>query len=92
LKSFIVFKLFQYEFLVNRSEQILNGLKTLLGKTLFSKLMKSTIFDQFIVGEDVEAMKTVLAKLKPFGIRPILAYSAEDNHHHHQMTSSLDDK
>lgn len=50
-----------------------------MGKRLFSRVMKATVFGHFVAGENGEEVKATLKKLESQGILSILAYSAEDD-------------
>lgn len=41
--------------------------------------MRATLFGQFVAGEDRESLRPVLARYRSQGVRPMLAYSAEDD-------------
>ncbi|XP_003387388.1 PREDICTED: proline dehydrogenase 1, mitochondrial-like isoform X2 [Amphimedon queenslandica] len=78
-RAFVLFKLFKYEKLVDKSEKLLGLLKSIVGDRLFTKVMKATIFGHFVAGETGEEVNSTLTRLESQGILPILAYSAEDD-------------
>ena len=51
----------------------------MLGSRLFRGVMKSTVYGQFVAGEDLETLKPVTRRLMSLGVRPILDYAAEDD-------------
>lgn len=51
----------------------------MLGRRLFSRLMKTTVYGQFVAGEDVDSILPNIAKLKDNGVRPILDYATEED-------------
>lgn len=46
---------------------------------MFHKLMKATIYGQFVAGEDLETLKPVMKQLQDQNIRSILDYAVEDD-------------
>lgn len=62
----------------NRS-QFMKLAKSMLGETLFSKLMKATFYGHFVAGEDEVQITPVLDRLRQFGVKPILDYSVEED-------------
>ena len=46
---------------------------------MFHKLMKATIYGQFVEGEDLETLKPVMKQLQDQNIRSILDYAVEDD-------------
>ena len=54
-------------------------MKNTLGKSLFEKLMKETVYGQFVAGEDQHKIKPTVQKLREFGVKAILDYSAEED-------------
>lgn len=53
--------------------------RSILGGTLFKKLMKSTFYGHFVAGEDKVAIRPVVTRNKQFGVKSILDYSAEED-------------
>ena len=41
--------------------------------------MKRTVYGQFVAGEDLEALRPVMNKLRSYRIRSILDYAVEDD-------------
>ena len=50
-----------------------------LGQTLFHKLMKMTIFGQFVAGEDIVSIHPVIKRYRKNGVRSILDYAVEED-------------
>ena len=46
---------------------------------MFHKLMKATVYGQFVAGEDLETLKPVMKQLQDQNIRSILDYAVEDD-------------
>jgi len=53
--------------------------KKVLGKTLFTALMKPTFYGQFVAGEDARSIAPNIDRMKSFGVKSILDYSAEED-------------
>ena len=49
----------------------------MLGKKLFTRVMKMTFFGQFVAGENEEDIRPLIERNKLFGVKSILDYSAE---------------
>ena len=50
-----------------------------LGKRIFDKLMKATLYGQFVAGEDLDAVKPVASRLKSNGAYSIFDYAVEQD-------------
>lgn len=53
--------------------------RKLLGKKLFSKVMKMTFYGHFVAGEDQNGIKPNVEKMMKYGVKAILDYSAEED-------------
>ena len=53
--------------------------RKVLGKTLFSKLMKSTFYGHFVAGEDQNDIRENVKTMMKYGVKSILDYSAEED-------------
>lgn len=53
--------------------------RALLGPPLFRWVMKGTFYGQFVAGEDEIDIKPTIQRLKSFGVKSILDYSAEED-------------
>jgi len=53
--------------------------RSILGASLFKKLMKGTFYGHFVAGEDKVAIRPVVDNNKLFGVKSILDYSAEED-------------
>ncbi|XP_022661825.1 proline dehydrogenase 1, mitochondrial-like isoform X2 [Varroa destructor] len=51
----------------------------ILGKSLFRIVMRKTFYGHFVGGESEEAIKPMVERLKSFGVKSILDYSAEED-------------
>ena len=59
--------------------QIQNVSRKVLGEPLFNRLMKATVYGQFVGGEDHDNLKGVIGQLKSDGIFPVLDYAVEND-------------
>jgi len=50
-----------------------------MGDKLFTLLMKATFYGHFVAGEDQQRIRPTLARLRSFGVKPILDYSVEED-------------
>lgn len=57
----------------------MNLSRKVLGKKLFSSLMKMTFYGHFVAGEDQSRIKGNVEKMMKFGVKSILDYSAEED-------------
>lgn len=53
--------------------------RKLLGKNLFSMLMKSTFYGHFVAGENQLMIKPTIENMLKYNVRSILDYSVEDD-------------
>ena len=53
--------------------------RKVLGKSLFSKLMKSTFYGHFVAGEDQNDIRENVKSMMKYGVKSILDYSAEED-------------
>ena len=57
----------------------MNQSKRILGRSLFNRLMKATVYGQFVAGEDLPALRPTVKRFRDQGIRSILDYAVEDD-------------
>ncbi|XP_011408613.2 PREDICTED: proline dehydrogenase 1, mitochondrial-like [Amphimedon queenslandica] len=79
LRAFLVYQLFSFNSIVDSSERLLKVAKKILGQSLFRKLMKWTIYGQFVAGEDLKTLQPAMKHLQSRGVRSILDYAVEDD-------------
>ena len=53
--------------------------RDVLGLRLFRKLMKATVYGQFVAGENLQAIRPLIERYRRSGVRAILDYSVEDD-------------
>lgn len=76
-RQYIVLRLCGIDYLVQHNAQAIALARRTLGKRLFDLFMRATFYGHFVAGEDQEAIKPVVAKLRRFGVKSILDYSVE---------------
>lgn len=67
------------------SPQLLAISRRVLGKRLTNWLTKRTIYGQFVGGEDLAALQSVIARLHQSGVSAILDYAVEEDVGDHQQ-------
>ncbi|GFY75621.1 proline dehydrogenase 1, mitochondrial [Trichonephila inaurata madagascariensis] len=78
-RAFLVLKLSTYSYLVENHEKLIAQGKKILGPALFNFVMKHTFYGHFVAGEDAKTIKPLLDRLRSFGVKSILDYSAEED-------------
>lgn len=62
-RSSLLFWLFSKDVLVDNNMAIMNATKKVLGENIFNKIMKATVYGQFVAGEDKEAIKVSFSRV-----------------------------
>ncbi|XP_030848185.1 proline dehydrogenase 1, mitochondrial [Strongylocentrotus purpuratus] len=88
MRSVMVLKLCQFDFLVKYNKQLLSYSRKLLGKRLFEGLMKATFYGHFVAGEDQPSIKPKIERLNRYGVGAILDYSVEEDIPHNQAVDA----
>jgi proline dehydrogenase len=57
----------------------MNVSRKLLGKRLFSAVMKSTFYGHFVAGENQSSIRPAIENMMKYGVKSILDYSVEDD-------------
>ncbi|CAF0835908.1 unnamed protein product [Brachionus calyciflorus] len=79
LRGYLVFQLCSLNFLVNNQKTLLSISRKVLGKKLFSQLMKMTFYGHFVAGEDQNEIRKNVENMMKYGVKSILDYSAEED-------------
>lgn len=53
--------------------------RDILGLKVFSKVMKMTVYGQFVAGENLQAILPVIDRYRRSGVRAILDYAVEED-------------
>jgi len=91
LRAYVVFSLCSSSYLVENNMMLMKIAKRMLGKRLFKSLMKATFYGQFVAGEDQAEIKPVIEKMRTFGVKSILDYSAEEDISSQEATERMTD-
>ncbi|RNA43355.1 proline dehydrogenase mitochondrial isoform X3 [Brachionus plicatilis] len=79
LRGYLVFQLCSLNFLIDNQKFLLSFSRRLLGKRLFSHLMRMTFYGHFVAGEDPNDIRQNVEKMMKYGVKAILDYSAEED-------------
>ncbi|XP_014475950.1 PREDICTED: proline dehydrogenase 1, mitochondrial-like [Dinoponera quadriceps] len=79
IRAYLVYQMCSIEYIVENNMKFMKIAKSMMGETLFSKLMKATFYGHFVAGEDEVQITPVLDRLRQFGVKPILDYSVEED-------------
>jgi hypothetical protein len=79
IRGYIVFRLCGINYLIDNQKTLLNVSRKLLGKSLFSSLMKNTFYGHFVAGENQDEIRANVTNMMKYGVKPILDYSAEED-------------
>ncbi|XP_046655257.1 proline dehydrogenase 1, mitochondrial-like isoform X2 [Daphnia pulicaria] len=79
LRAYLVFTLCSSNYLVENNMKLMKIGKKLLGKRLFKSLMKATFYGQFVAGENQTDIMPTIQRMRSFGVKSILDYSAEED-------------
>ena len=53
--------------------------RDILGSKFFNKVMKMTVYGQFVAGENIQAILPVIDRYRRNGVRAILDYAVEED-------------
>lgn len=79
LRAYIVLKLSSSNWIVNNHQELLRLGQRVLGRRLFRTLMRNTFYGHFVGGESASSIQPLLQRLRSFGVKAILDYSAEED-------------
>ncbi|EDV23248.1 uncharacterized protein TRIADDRAFT_1010, partial [Trichoplax adhaerens] len=79
LRGVLVYRSLTIDYLVDNAIWIMKKSRSLLGRTLFDKLMRATIYGQFVAGENRTEIMTKIHKMADCGVSPILDYATEED-------------
>ncbi|XP_077511880.1 proline dehydrogenase slgA [Amblyomma americanum] len=79
LRAYVVLKLSSSNWIVSHHQELLRLGQRVLGRRLFRALMRSTFYGHFVGGESATAIQPLLERLRSFGVKSILDYSAEED-------------
>lgn len=79
LRGYLVFQLCSLNFLIDNQKFLLSLSRRVLGKRLFSQLMRMTFYGHFVAGEDQNDIRQNVENMMKYGVKAILDYSAEED-------------
>ncbi|EDV92255.1 proline dehydrogenase 1, mitochondrial isoform X2 [Drosophila grimshawi] len=79
VRAYMVYMVCSSEKLVEHNMKLLKLANKILGKRLFTALMKASFYGHFVAGEDQIKIIPTLERLRSFGVKPILDYSVEED-------------
>ncbi|XP_046463928.1 hydroxyproline dehydrogenase-like [Daphnia pulex] len=79
LRAWIVLKLCSLDFLLQNSLKVLETSKRVFGRGLLEKILRPTLYDQFVAGDDPQSLKETANKLKQLGIKLMILPSLEED-------------
>lgn len=77
LTAYLVFKLCKWRVLVENNEHLMKLGYSVLGASLFERIMKMTFYGQFVGGENETSLKPLVQSLERNGIGAIFDYAVE---------------
>ncbi|KAF6037371.1 PRODH [Bugula neritina] len=83
VRAATVLWLCSFEVLVRHNQQLLKTSRKLLGKKLHEKLLQTTVYGQFVIGQKKETVKPIIADYLASGVGPILYYALEEDKSSH---------
>lgn len=57
----------------------MSAARSILGRRVFSSLMRSTVYAQFVAGEKEKEISESMEKMSTLGLRPMLAVPIEED-------------
>ncbi|XP_040032160.2 hydroxyproline dehydrogenase [Gasterosteus aculeatus] len=79
LRALAVFRLCSYPALVNNCGKLMSVARALVGRRLFSLMLRPTVYAQFVAGEDEGEISQSMQKMSSLGLRPMLAVPIEED-------------
>ncbi|KAM8837914.1 hydroxyproline dehydrogenase isoform 1-T2 [Spinachia spinachia] len=79
LRALAVFRLCSFPALVNHCGKLLSVARALMGRRLFSMLLRPTVYAQFVAGESEAEISRSMQKMSSLGLRPMLAVPIEED-------------
>ncbi|XP_074641395.1 hydroxyproline dehydrogenase-like [Tubulanus polymorphus] len=80
IRALVVLRLCGFQILVNNAEKLLGLSRSILGRRFSNFLIKKTIYNQFVGGENVENLRKCERDLSQAGIGLLLAMPIEEDH------------
>lgn len=78
-RGWFVYNLFSFNSILNNSDKLVKIGYKVLGKRIFEKVMKMSVYGHFVAGDNKHDIFNCISELKKNGIRCILDYSVEED-------------
>ncbi|XP_061613067.1 hydroxyproline dehydrogenase isoform X2 [Phyllopteryx taeniolatus] len=78
-RALAVFRFCSFPVLVNNCNKLMSAARSILGRRLFSSLMRSTVYAQFVAGENEKEIAQSMETMSVLGLRPMLAVPIEED-------------
>ncbi|XP_077481845.1 hydroxyproline dehydrogenase [Stigmatopora argus] len=78
-RALAVFRFCSFPALVNNCDKLMSVTRSILGKRIFSSLMRTTVYAQFVAGENEKEISESMEKMSMLGLRPMLAVPIEED-------------
>ncbi|XP_063791403.1 hydroxyproline dehydrogenase isoform X1 [Pseudophryne corroboree] len=79
VRGLLIFRMCSVPTLVRHSEKLLSVTRMLLGRWLFERAMRGSVYGQFVAGESLPEIQACVDRLGKLGIRPMLAVPIEED-------------
>ncbi|XP_037319195.2 hydroxyproline dehydrogenase [Pungitius pungitius] len=79
VRALAVFRLCSFPLLVDHCGKLMSAARGLLGRRLFSLLLRPTVYAQFVAGENEGEISRRVQKMSSRGLRPMLAVPIEED-------------
>ncbi|XP_026170635.1 hydroxyproline dehydrogenase isoform X3 [Mastacembelus armatus] len=79
LRALGIFRLCSIPVLVNHCGKLMSVARKLLGRRVFSLLLRPTVYAQFVAGENDREISQSMEKMSLLGLRPMLAVPIEED-------------
>ncbi|XP_037135058.1 hydroxyproline dehydrogenase [Syngnathus acus] len=78
-RALVVFRFCSFPVLVNNCNKLMSTARSILGRRVFATLMRSTVYAQFVAGENEKEISESMEKMSTLGLRPMLAVPIEED-------------
>ncbi|XP_054623195.1 hydroxyproline dehydrogenase isoform X1 [Dunckerocampus dactyliophorus] len=79
LRALAIFRFCSFPVLVNNCDKLMSVARSILGRRLFSSLLRPTVYAQFVAGENEKEISKSMEKMSLLGLRPMLAVPIEED-------------
>lgn len=79
VRALSILNLCSFEGFVNNSLKLMQVSQRVLGARLFEAIIRPTLYDQFVAGDDGPSMRKTIERLRQSHVRPMIACMMEDD-------------